>query len=403
MIITSLLDTDFYKLTMMQAVWRLFPNTPVKYRYKCRDENKYIWDLYIQDVQKEINELCDLSFSQEEIEYLASITSKHGTKIFKNDFLNFLRTFKLNSKNVFIKNVDHNLGIEIEGNWVDTILFEVPILSIVSEVFNVFLMNRNIKDNSQGIEYCGLNQIKEKEFYLLKYDPDDGFKIIDFGTRRRFSRQWQKTVVDRLFTGDAKKYFVGTSNVNLSKLWKQNPIGTMAHEWLQAGQGLTHPRDSVKFMLDAWVEVYRGDLGIALTDVITSDSFFKDFDLYYSKLFDGVRQDSGDPVKFAQKAINHYEGMGIDPKTKTIVFSDGLNIPRAMTLYDRFNGEINMSFGIGTNLTNDFYKLFKPLNIVIKMTECNNLPVAKISDSPGKTICEDEDYVNFLKNIFDCK
>ena len=192
----------------------------------------------------------------------------------------------------------------------------------------------------------------------------------------------------------------GTSNVHLAREYDLKPIGTMAHEWLMAHQQLG-PRlvDSQQAALDCWVREYRGQLGIALTDCITMDAFLDDFDLYFAKLFDGLRHDSGDPLAWAEKAIAHYRRLGIDPLSKTLVFSDGLDMPKALQLFRALRGKINVSFGIGTNLTCDIPGV-EPMNIVLKMTACNGHPVAKISDAPGKTQCRDENFVAYLRHVF---
>ena len=177
------------------------------------------------------------------------------------------------------------------------------------------------------------------------------------------------------------------------------PLGTMAHEYLQACQAVgPRLRDSQVFAFNMWAREYRGDLGIALSDVCGMDAFLRDFDLFFCKLFDGVRHDSGDPFEWGEKLIAHYEKMRIDPRTKTMVFSDSLNIPLAMRLFEYFKGRVRTSFGIGTNLTNDLG--YEPLQIVIKMTRCNGQPVAKISDEPSKAMDYDPSYVAYLREVF---
>ena len=193
---------------------------------------------------------------------------------------------------------------------------------------------------------------------------------------------------------------MGTSNVNLSRELDMKPLGTMAHEWIMAHQQLG-PRliDSQSAALDCWVREYRGLLGIALTDCITTDAFLKDFDLYFAKLFDGLRHDSGDPVIWAEKCIAHYHQLGIDPMSKTLVFSDSLTLPRSLDIFRALRGRINVSFGIGTNLTCDIPGV-EPMSIVLKMTGCNDSPVAKISDEPGKTHCSDPNFAAYLRHVF---
>ncbi len=195
--------------------------------------------------------------------------------------------------------------------------------------------------------------------------------------------------------------FIGTSNVYFAKKYNLKPIGTMAHEWIMAGQGQEDVslRNSQKAMLQAWCNEYRGDLGIALSDTLGVDAFLEDFDLYFAKLYDGIRHDSGDPDVWARKVICHYSKLGVEPKTKTLVFSDGLTFETAAKIYNKFKFAAKVSFGIGTNLTNDFEDI-TPLQIVMKIVKCNGLPVAKISDSPDKGMCNDKEYLTYLKKVF---
>jgi len=223
--------------------------------------------------------------------------------------------------------------------------------------------------------------------------------FVDFGTRRRFSKVYQYLILEALIHPPFEVNLKGTSNVEFAKIFQLTPIGTMAHEWLQAHQALTRVIDSQKVALEVWAKEYRGDLGIALSDVVGFDAFLRDFDPYFAKLFDGCRHDSGDPYEWCNKLIKHYENMGIDPRTKTAVFSDGLSFEKAVDIFSEFCHKINVSFGIGTFLTN--IHTFETLQIVIKMIECNGHPVAKISDSKGKGMCEDRSYLNYLKKTFE--
>jgi nicotinate phosphoribosyltransferase len=225
------------------------------------------------------------------------------------------------------------------------------------------------------------------------------FEFFDFGVRRRFSRDWQREVVVALKHA-SPQFFKGTSNVLLARDLDLVPIGTMAHEYLQTWQALgVRLRDFQSAALEAWVHEYRGDLGTALTDVVGMEGFLRDFDLYFAKLFDGLRHDSGDPVVWGEKALAHYEKLRIDAQTKRLVFSDGLDLPRAFSLYRVFAGRTQTGFGVGTNLTNDVG--LEPLNIVMKLTRANRQPVAKLADSPGKTMCTDETFLAYLRQVFD--
>ena len=378
MIITSLIDTDLYKISMMQAVLHQFPDTEVEYSFKCRNNPEVPLETYVEEIKEEIKNLCSIKFTERELQYLSTI------KYLKKDFVSFLRYFQLDYNNIYISTTN-GFELKIKGNWRDTILFEVPILAIINEVyfrhqkFHDFVANANLENK---IDY-------------LKKNP---FTLIEFGTRRRYSKVWQRFVLQRL-KQEVPQHLFGTSNVQLAMENNLRPIGTHAHEFFCACQQLgLRLADSQKFALQKWADEYRGDLGIALSDVVGSDAFFRDFDLYFSKLYDGVRHDSGDPVAFAYKTIKHYESMKIDPKTKAIVFSDSLDFRKARELHILFNDSIKTSFGIGTNLTNDCG--VDPLQVVIKMTRCNGQPVAKVSDSAGKLMCEDENFVNYLKSVF---
>jgi len=278
----------------------------------------------------------------------------------------------------------------------------VPVLAIVSEIYT----NHTLKNpNSGGLAYCrgkGLLKLKNKISIFNEYctDAGDYVPFIDFGTRRRFSHDWQGEVI-RYLLKHIPKSFVGTSNEYFAMKYNIKGMGTMAHEYIQAMQALVRLKDSQKFAFQTWVDVYRGDLGIALSDTLGMNAFFKDFDLYFCKLFDGARQDSGDPYVWCNRLIQHYESMRIDPLSKTAVFSDGLNFKKIADIHKAFCGKIKCSFGIGTNLTNDCS--IKPLQIVIKMTKANGQSVAKISDSPGKQMCEDPKYLKYLATQFDIR
>lgn len=384
-VIYSLLDTDLYKLTMMQVVLHHFPSAEVEYSFKCRTEGVDLMPM-AAEIKQEIAHLCSLRFTENEIHYLDNIY------YLKADFVQFLKVFQMNENYVQIgQDSDGQLEIKIKGPWLHTIMFEVPILAIVEEVYS--------RNNHRDLDMQeGQKRLIEKTDYINSHPLADKLNIMEFGTRRRFSRKWQQHVVEHL-NRSISKNLGGTSNVYLARELGITPLGTMAHEYLQAFQALG-PRlvDSQKEALEVWAKEYRGDLGIALTDVVGIDAFLRDFDRFFTKLFDGVRHDSGCPFEWARKIIAHYQSIGIDPKTKTLVFSDGLDIPLAFDLLSEFHEITNVVFGIGTSLSNDVG--VKPLSIVIKMVKCNGQPVAKISDSPGKMMCQDEDYLSYLKKVF---
>ena len=386
-IIQSLLDTDYYKLTMMQAVLHHYPNAEVEWAFRSRSEE----DLtpYLSAIREQIEALAELRFEPTELAFLERIP------YMQPDFIRFLGLFRFDPRYVRVELEADELVVYLRGPWLHVILFEVPLLAIISEVRNRARYPHVTLDRAT-------DRLEEKLQWLRdEATPEElaGFNLADFGTRRRFSFAVQNEVVKRLkasFPGN----FVGTSNVHLAHILNLRPMGTMAHEWIMAHQQLG-PRliDSQSAALDCWAREYRGALGIAITDCITMDAFTADFDLYLAKLFDGLRHDSGDPVEWAEKAIAHYRQLGIDPMSRQLVFSDGLDFPKALGIYRALAGRSNTSYGIGTQLTCDIPGV-EPTNMVIKMTSCNGQPVAKISDSPGKTMCRDEAFVSYLKHVF---
>jgi nicotinate phosphoribosyltransferase len=386
MIIQSLLDTDLYKLTMMQAVLHQFPWVEVAYEFKCRNDDVNL-TFCIKEIHKEIEQLCTLRFSDDEIDYLRQLP------YLKEDFIQFLKLFQFNRNFMDLNEHSNSLKLTLKGPWLHTILFEVPLLAIINETyFRICNPNPDYAD--------GKNRLLEKINLVENSNKlNENFKIIEFGTRRRFSREWQAELLG-ILKKRLPNNLIGTSNVLLAKKYNLKPIGTMAHEWLMAAQALESKLvDSQKYALEHWVKEYRGDLGIALSDVVGFDAFLNDFDLYFSKIFDGCRHDSGDPFEWGERLIAHYQKFGINPMNKTAVFSDGLTFQKALQIARHFDGRIKTSFGIGTNLTNDFAGI-KPLNIVIKMSQCQNEPVAKISDSPGKETCHDKEYLHYLHRVF---
>lgn len=390
MIITSLLDTDLYKFTMMQVVLHHFPGAQVEYRFNCRNKGVDL-SPYIDEIREEVAWLCTLRFRERELDYL------RGLRFIKSDFVDFLGLFQLNTKYITIERSEkENGGIEIvvKGPWLHTILFEIPVLAIVNEIY--FHNTQPIPDYAEG-----RRRLREK-IALVRDDPEmEGVHIADYGTRRRFSRLWHEEVLLTL-KDELKDKFAGTSNVMYAAKHNLTPLGTMAHEYLQACQALgPRLRDSQVFGFETWAREYRGDLGIALSDVYGMDAFLRDFDMYFCKLFDGARHDSGDPVQWGERLIAHYEKSRVDPKTKTLVFSDSLTFPKVVELYKRFKDRARVAFGVGTNLTNDLG--YTPLQIVIKMVRCNGQPVAKLTDSPEKNLCEDEAYLAYLRQVFQIK
>jgi nicotinate phosphoribosyltransferase len=396
-IITSLLDNDLYKFTMLQAMLHQFPQTHGVYRFRCRNNKDAAYPLadIQKDLEQQLDSLCELRFLPDELEYLRSL------RFIRSDFVDYLELFKLKRRFITVSTDDKGrLFIDIEGPMIQAMFFEVFVLAIVNELYFDALSNDSLIEEGQrrlDAKVALLHQYAEKQTQYGQDTPP--FIVADFGTRRRFSRRWQAHVVETLHKAEPK-IVGGTSNVYLAKQLGMTPIGTMAHEFMQAFQALdVRLRDSQKAALEAWVHEYRGDLGIALTDVVGMDAFLRDFDLYFAKLFDGLRHDSGDPYIWGDKAIAHYEKLKIDPKTKILTFSDGLDLEKAWELHQYFKGRIRTSFGIGTNLTNDMG--ITPINIVLKLVECNGQPVAKLSDSPGKTMINNDTYLAYLRQVFE--
>jgi nicotinate phosphoribosyltransferase len=388
MIIHSLLDTDLYKFTMMQVVLHHFPAAHAEYKFRCRTPDVDLVP-YIDEIRDEVRQLCHLRFKEDELEYLRRM------RFIKSDFIDFLALFHLNEKSVTIKpsaKQNGEIDIDIVGPWLHTILFEIPILAIVNEVYFRNTQREPTFDT-------GRDRLRDK-IQLLRGRPEvSDCKIADYGTRRRFSKQWHEEVILKLKEGLGEQ-FTGTSNVHYAMKHGLRPLGTMAHEYLQACQALgPRLRDSQVFGFEMWAKEYRGDLGIALSDVYGMKAFLNDFDMYFCKLFDGARHDSGDPFDWGERLIRHYEENRCDPRTKVLVFSDALDIPKVLRLYERFHGRCQLAFGVGTNLTNDLG--YQPLQIVIKMVRCNGQPVAKLSDSPGKNMCDDQAYLAYLRQVFD--
>jgi nicotinate phosphoribosyltransferase len=388
-IIRSLLDTDLYKFTMWQAMLHSHPQTQAEYTFVCRNQPAYPLAELLPDVNEQLDHLCTLRFAPGELAYLGSL------RYIKSDFVDFLRIFSFQREFISATVEGDALHIRAVGPQVHTMAFEIFVLAMVNELyFRRF--------NAEAAVAEGRVRLQAKIDLLRGFSQEPParhpFEFFDFGVRRRFSRDWQREVVTTL-KREVPMFFKGTSNVLLAKELELVPIGTMAHEYLQTYQALgVRLRDFQNAALEGWVQEYRGDLGVALTDVVGMDAFLADFDLYFAKLFDGLRHDSGDPVAWGEKALAHYARLRIDAHTKRLVFSDGLDLQTAIRLYRTFADRTQTGFGIGTNLTNDVG--LTPLNIVMKLTGCNGQPVAKLSDSPGKTLCEDQTFLAYLRQVF---
>ena len=383
-IISSLLDTDYYKLTMQQAMFHHYPSAVVDARFHCRSAV----DLrpLADEVREQIKTLSGLHLSAEEKQWLAE------GGIFKADYLDWLEQHRLDPDAVSVEITEDALQINVQGSWLEVTLFEIYILAIVSELYGRTLQK------GASLEQ-GRERLQTKIQWLRDHvDPAEGFHFVDFGTRRRFSAVWHEELLHTLVR-EVPEFIQGTSNIRFAKELGIQPVGTMGHEWLQAHQALVDDLAlSQRKALAMWLKEYNGKLGIALTDTICMSAFLKDFDRELATRFTGMRHDSGDPVSWGESAIAHYRQLDIDPLTRVLVFSDGLDFTRACKISHHFAGRINTSFGIGTWLTNDVGG--KPLSVVLKLISCNGQPVAKISDAPGKTLCTDQDYIQNLKRVF---
>lgn len=388
-VITSLLDTDLYKFTMWQTMLHRHPQTQAEYRFVCRNQPAYPLTELLDEVNAELDALCALSFTEDELRYLG------GLRYIKSDFVDFLRIFRFQRGFIQAFAEGDQLRIVAKGPQVHVMAFEIFVLAIVNELY--FRRFDRASAEAEGRRRLEA-KIATIEAFVQQPALRHPFELFDFGVRRRFSRPWQREVV-QAFSARLPQVFKGTSNVRLACDLGLVPIGTMAHEYLQTYQALgVRLRDSQKAALEDWVQEYRGDLGIALTDVVGMDAFLADFDLYFAKLFDGLRHDSGDPLVWAEKALAHYAKLRIDPHTKRLVFSDGLTVDKAIGIYRALGDRTQLGFGIGTHLSNDVG--LQTLNIVMKLTSANGQPVAKLSDSPGKTLCDDATFLAYLRQVF---
>jgi nicotinate phosphoribosyltransferase len=388
-IIHSLLETDLYKFTMWQAMLHRHPQAQAEYQFVCRNTSAFPLAELLVEVDAQLDHLCSLSFNEDELAYMG------GLRYIKSDFVDFLRIFKFQRRFVQARADGDALQIIAKGPQVHVMAFEIYVLAIVNELyFRRF--------DGQAALAEGRVRLRSRIALVrgLAAEPAQRhpFEFFDFGVRRRFSGAWQEEVVQTL-QSEVPQYFKGTSNVYLAHKLGLVAIGTMAHEYLQSYQALdVRLRDFQRAALEDWVQEYRGDLGVALTDVVGMDAFLADFDLYFAKLFDGLRHDSGDPIVWGEKALAHYARLRIDAHTKRLVFSDGLDLPTALAIYRHFANRTQLGFGIGTKLSNDVG--LTHLNIVMKLVRCNGQPVAKLSDSPGKTMCEDETFLAYLRQVF---
>jgi len=383
-IITSLLDNDFYKFTMQHAVVKLFPTARVRYGFINRGDQRFP-EGFDRALRQELEAMQMLRLTTEEKAFL-----RLNCPYLDPTYLDFLSGFQYDPAEVQVTLLDGELKVVVEGYWYRTILWEVPLLALISELYYRLMGLKRISDAEV------VSVVREKILHYRKL----GVKIAEFGTRRRHSYEVHKLVV-RTLLDEGEGCFTGTSNVALARTFGVKPIGTHAHEWFMFHAARYGFKMSNALALENWVNVYRGDLGIALSDTYTTAVFFESFDKKFSKLFDGIRHDSGDPLVFSRQAIDHYRSFNIDPLSKTIIFSDGLDPGKVDHIASFCRGKIGMSFGIGTNFTNDVG--LEPLNIVIKMTAARPegehwVRVVKLSDEHGK-YTGDPDMIALAKTV----
>ena len=378
--VVSLLDTDLYKFNMNQVMFHKHTNLNGVYLFKCRNRNVTFTQEMCDEINAQIDHLCTLTFQDEELDYLASL------RFIKSDYVEFLRLWRPLRKYVTCWLDNGELHIEVKGPLFSAMQFEIYLLEIVNEVY--FRMKYDYLALVDGARER--LQHKINGFRFEQYN----FKFAEFGCRRRLSREWQDYVVGELLKIG---FCVGTSNVYLAMKYGCKPIGTYAHEYVQMYQGIPGVTLAYtnKMAMDEWFEEYQGDNGTALTDTLGTELFLMDFNKLQANCYTGVRHDSGDPIEWGEAMIAHYEKLGIDPKTKTLLFSDSLDFDKAQKIYNHFCSRINVSFGIGTYLSNDTGAI--PLNIVIKLQYVNGHPVAKLSDDWGKSMCQDNEYLEYLK------
>lgn len=385
-VVVSLLDTDLYKFNMDQVIFHRHTDLCGQYYFKCRNADVVFTPEMAREIEEQVDHLCSLTFRKEELDYLRSI------RFIKDDYVEFLRLWRPIRDYVTVSlSETGELSIVVDGPLFSAMQFEIYLLEIVNEVY--FRMKYDYD--------ALLAQAKRKldakiaDFQSGKYN----FKFAEFGCRRRLSREWEDEVIRRLL--QETNNCIGTSNVYFAMKYNCTPIGTYAHEFVQMYQGI----DSIPlaytnhYAMQDWYAEYQGDNGTALTDTVTTDLFLLDFNRSMVNNYNGVRHDSGDPYAWGEKIIAHYEKYGVDPKTKLLLFSDSLDFDRAQALYDYFRDRAKVSFGIGTFCSNDTDE--EPLNIVIKLQYVNGRPVAKLSDAPGKAMCRDGEYLEYLRRSVD--
>jgi len=373
---------------MLNVFFQKFPNAVAKYRFKCRNADVNLLE-FRDEIDEELDSLCELKHTKEELEYLKSI------RFFGPAFINYLEDYTLKRRYIKTSEKNGDLDIFIDGPITGASMFEIYTLKIVHGVYS-----RNINPFTEELKVEGEKRLNQKIKKFYDFIDATGIvpQIIEFGSRRAYSSEWHSFVVKKLVEN---KVIIGTSDVNLAMKLGITPIGTMAHELIQSYQGLNicPVMESQSKAFQTWADVYRGDLGIFLSDTLGDKKFLIDFDNFFAKLADGIRHDSGPAIPWGEKMIDHYHNFGIDPRTKTLVFSDGLDFPKVFELVNQFEGRIKTSYGVGTNLSNDLG--VQSLQNVIKQVSVNGNTTCKLSNDVSKMFCDDKEYVNYLRNCLD--
>ncbi|MEW5734364.1 MAG: nicotinate phosphoribosyltransferase [Thermodesulfobacteriota bacterium] len=393
MIVTSLLDTDLYKFTMGQAVFLRYPEATACFHFRCRNGSglpRGREDAFLADLGEEIRAFCSLGLTNQELAFL------RGLGLFSEPFLEWMRLSRPNPDHVrFGKSPEGSLALTVEGPWFAAIYFEVPLLAIINELYI-----RHALDGEPDLAEARA-RLARKIDRIRTYNAESAYgplSFVNFGTRRRASFAWEEEV-HRTLVQALPGSFTGTSNLHFAMKLGIRPMGTMAHEWVQAHQQLGGSLEKhQQAAFETWAGVYRGKLGIAISDTVGMEAFLRNFDGYLARLFDGCRQDSGDPFAWTDRLLGHYRALGLDPGTKTAVYSDGLDVETMIRIHRHVAGRMRTAFGIGTNLTNDIGLAAQ--DIVIKMVSLNGRPTAKISDSPGKGMCDDETFLAYMRSVF---
>lgn len=357
-------DGDLYDFTVQKAILDCFSGVPVTYKLFNRNPNQIFTEEFHDRLRRDIDKMSQIKLEEREENFLYEKCPFLGKQ-----YLSWLRNYRFNPQEVETKIVNNQLDLQIKGEWQNCILFEVKLLALICE--NYFNLNNEWYNNNLK-DYISKINMKGEEL--------NGINFTDFGTRRRRSFKIHDEVVKTLSKFST---FKGTSNILLAMLHNTRPVGTMSHQFIMGISALEGLRHANRFAMHHWSKSYKGNLGTYLPDTFGTDCFWEDFDGYYARLFDSLRHDSGDPFEFGNKTIEHYKNLGINPMSKYIIFSNGLDWDDAVDIHNYFKRHINVSFGIGTKFTNDFPDA---LNIVIKMTTCNGIPVVKLSDSPSKSI-----------------